>query len=189
MLLDAVPNRRAGDTRAYERVETEPGLDYFMNDPKGMVETAIAPLLDWAEEVVPRHQWARTPVLLFGTAGLRRLPLQEQQSVLSTAGHALAASPFRFKSSWARVISGEQEGIYGWIAVNYLTNRLTLPPLLRGGSAETDASQRTVGALDLGGSSLEVTFVPAEPSPQAVTGAAATLAAFSHSSLARQAGS
>ena len=33
----AVPRRAAGDVRAYERVETEPGLDKFVADPAGLV--------------------------------------------------------------------------------------------------------------------------------------------------------
>ena len=31
----AVPRKAAGDVRAYERVETEPGLDKFVDDPSG----------------------------------------------------------------------------------------------------------------------------------------------------------
>jgi len=33
----AVPRRQAGDRRAYERVETEPGLDHYIKDSKGRV--------------------------------------------------------------------------------------------------------------------------------------------------------
>ena len=32
---------------------------------------------------------------------------------------------FRFEPDWARVISGVDEGIYGWMALNYLTGHLT----------------------------------------------------------------
>ena len=38
MLDVAVPRRAAGDVRAYERVETEPGLDKFADDPNGKVK-------------------------------------------------------------------------------------------------------------------------------------------------------
>ncbi len=30
----------------------------------------------------------------------------------------------RFEASYANVISGEEEGVYGWIAVNYLNGHL-----------------------------------------------------------------
>ncbi len=33
----AVPRKAAGDVRAYERVETEPGLDKFVNDAEGVL--------------------------------------------------------------------------------------------------------------------------------------------------------
>ena len=32
-----VPRRQAGDRRAYERVETEPGLDHYIKDSKGVL--------------------------------------------------------------------------------------------------------------------------------------------------------
>ena len=33
--LDAVPRKAAGDVRAYDRVETEPGLAKFVDDADG----------------------------------------------------------------------------------------------------------------------------------------------------------
>ena len=34
-MCSAVPRKAAGDVRAYERVETEPGLDRFVDDLSG----------------------------------------------------------------------------------------------------------------------------------------------------------
>ena len=33
--IHAVPRKAAGDVRAYDRVETEPGLDKFVDDTEG----------------------------------------------------------------------------------------------------------------------------------------------------------
>lgn len=36
----------------------------------------------------------------------------------------LAIGDCRFEASYASVVSGEEEGVYGWIAVNYLNGHL-----------------------------------------------------------------
>ncbi|PRW21038.1 putative apyrase 7 [Chlorella sorokiniana] len=143
-----VPRRALPDKRAYQRVETEPGLDAFADDAAGLQAKALGPLLEWAAAVVPRSQRPRTPVFLFGTAGLRKLSEEQQARLLDGCRAVLGASFFRFDPSWVRIISGTDEGVYGWIALNYLADTL------QGGGS----SGGTVGALDLGGSSLEVTF-------------------------------
>ncbi|KAL3136358.1 hypothetical protein ABBQ38_005618 [Trebouxia sp. C0009 RCD-2024] len=155
-----VPRKAAGDIRAYERVETEPGLDKFVDDPTGLWTSALQPLLAWAEAVVPKSRWSATPVFLFGTAGLRVLTPDSQDGLLGHVRRILRACPFRFESDWARVISGKDEGVYGWIALNYLTGHLAANTGLEG---RHGVRGETVGAVDLGGSSLEVSFVPDEP--------------------------
>ena len=104
----------------------------------------------------------------------------------------------RFRAPWARIISGEQEGIYGWIALNYLTGYLSPHPFTasKAASMESDAESaldsldqgnmvraaseglKTVGALDLGGSSLEVTFIPGKTNSDTVNGALSPLNKF-----------
>lgn len=160
-----VPRKAAGDVRAYDRVETEPGLDKFVNDAEGLWTSALQPLLAWAEDVVPRKQWEETPLFLFGTAGLRVLTPESQSILLSNIQNALQGSPFRFEPSWAKVISGIEEGVYGWITLNYLTGHLVPSAGHDQDSEHSSPDGRgegsgTVGAVDLGGSSLEVSFVP-----------------------------
>lgn len=43
-MTDAVPRKAAGDIRAYERVETEPGLDKFVDDPTGAHLYTLEPI-------------------------------------------------------------------------------------------------------------------------------------------------
>ncbi|GBF96111.1 hypothetical protein Rsub_08987 [Raphidocelis subcapitata] len=155
-----VPRRLARG--AYDRVETQPGLAAYAGGAAGLEERALAPLLDWARAVVPRREWAATPLLLLATGGLRRLPAGAREAVLARARAVLAASGFDFRPPWARVISGTEEAVYGWVALNYERGSLGATPA-RGGSG-VDGGVRSSGALDLGGSSLEVAFeLPAPP--------------------------
>ena len=52
----------------------------------------------------------------------------KQRNVLMThvRGYFRNAShnPFAFETEYARVISGEEEGAYGWAAINYLAGNL-----------------------------------------------------------------
>ena len=47
-----------------------------------------------------------------------------------------------------RILSGEEEGAYGWLAVNSELDGLS------------DPGTHSVGVLDLGGASMQITFVP-----------------------------
>lgn len=141
---DKIPKRRTETRRAYQRVETEPGLSEYVSDLESIESRVLEPLLEWARAVVPEPHWHKTPIFLFGTAGMRRLSDQKQNTVLDICRHVLINSVFKFDSSWARVIRGVDEGIYGWAALNAMEDRL--------------GSNDTLGALDLGGSSLEITY-------------------------------
>ena len=121
-----IPKRSTETRRAYQRVETEPGLSTFVRDDRlqDIDGEALQPLLAWAKAVVPSVHWADTPVYLLGTAGLRRLEEDERERVLGACREVLGRSPFRFENSYARVIDGNDEGIYGWAALNAAEGRL-----------------------------------------------------------------
>lgn len=141
---DKIPKRRTETRRAYQRVETEPGLSEFSSNLQSIEEHVLQPLLEWAGAVVPRPAWHATPIFLFGTAGMRRLSKASQEDLIETCRSVLRRSGFKFQPSWVRVIRGVDEGIYGWAALNAIEGRL--------------GSTNTLGALDLGGSSLEITY-------------------------------
>ncbi|CAD7695295.1 unnamed protein product [Ostreobium quekettii] len=169
---DKIPFR-AGK-RAYKRVETLPGMDHYVGDFDGLRQHALAPLLSWAEAVVPSAQRSSSPLFLFGTAGSRGLSMEGRLELLREVQAILGSSAFWFKPEWVKIISGSEEGTYGWVALNYLNHYLR-PPLRPAPQAAPSSALShpeplpTLAALDLGGSSLEVTFeVPSSAGPEGV---------------------
>ncbi|MFS7961112.1 putative hydrolase [Helianthus anomalus] len=138
------PSSQSG--RAYNRKETEPGFDKLVRNVTGLTQ-AINPLLGWAEKQIPKHAHKTTSLFLYATAGVRRLPTADSDWILNNAWSIMKKSSFVCKREWVKIISGTEEAYYGWIALNYHTRMLGANP-----------KKQTYGALDLGGSSLQVTF-------------------------------
>ncbi|XP_051143385.1 probable apyrase 7 [Andrographis paniculata] len=132
--------------RAYSRMETEPGFDKLVRNISGL-RIAIDPLVQWAQKQIPSESHKTTSLFLYATAGVRRLPSSESEWLLKNAYTILMNSPFLCKKEWIKIISGMEEAYYGWIALNYHNGVLGSLP-----------KRETYGALDLGGSSLQVTF-------------------------------
>eukprot|EP00808_Paulinella_micropora_P024357 g60069.t1 len=134
--------------------QTTPGISEFQDRPEDAAKQ-ILPLVEWAKHQLRDHRssWKNIPFYLKATAGMRlvhKLPVRDR--IMDTIRDTLAdpsKSPFKFQRSYARVISGEEEGVYGWLAVNYVFNTLlNTPPL------------DVYGVLDMGGSSTQITFRP-----------------------------
>lgn len=151
LILKALPEDMDGNFtsksgRAYKRMETEPGLAKLVRNETGL-RAAMTPLIQWAEKQIPKNAYKRTSVFLYATAGVRRLPKADSEWLLSNVWSILKSSTFLCRRAWVRTISGMEEAYFGWIALNYQMG------LLGSGHAN-----ETLGALDLGGSSLQVTF-------------------------------
>lgn len=133
---------------------TSPGLSSFQDRPEEAVQT-ILPLIRWAKGQLSEYteHFGSIPFYLKATAGMRlirNLPVRDR--IMNTIRDTLAdpaQSPFKFQRTYARVISGEEEGVYGWLAINYLYRTLLNTPVYD-----------TYGALDLGGASTQITFRP-----------------------------
>ncbi|KAG8651650.1 probable apyrase 7 [Manihot esculenta] len=142
---------RKSSGRAYDRMETEPGLHLLVHNTSGL-KAAINPLVQWAAKQIPEHAHKTTSLFLYATAGVRRLPTADSKWLLDKAWSILKESPFLCQRAWVKVISGMDEAYYGWIALNYQTGTLGNSP-----------KRATFGALDMGGSSLQVTFESQKP--------------------------
>ncbi|KAG4917987.1 hypothetical protein AAZX31_20G049900 [Glycine max] len=106
---------------------------------------AVMELIEFAKGRVPMMEWGNTMVRLDATEELEGLGAEEAEKVLECFRQALRVSGFLFMDEWARVISGEEQGISSWVAVNYALGNLGREP------------QETTGIVELGGASLQVT--------------------------------
>lgn len=95
-------------------------------------------------------RWDTFPIFLKATAGMRIVPPLQRQLIIDNARALLSQSGFKFDPSHIRVISGEEEGVFGWITANYLTGQLGFN------------NGTSFGALDLGGASTQITYQPQE---------------------------
>ncbi len=137
------------------------GISSFADNPDD-IPTYLAPLLKHAQTHIPPSLHHETPLFLLATAGMRLLSPEQKTAVLrSTCQFLKFHSNFRIDSpspagpcgSSVRIISGEEEGLFGWISVNYLMDGF--------GSSSSDRS--TYGFLDMGGASTQIAF---EPNPE-----------------------
>ncbi|KAJ3098767.1 Golgi apyrase, partial [Physocladia obscura] len=114
----------------------------------GAVAAHLAPLLEFARAAVPAALHATTPFFLLATAGLRLASRDTQRRMLAAVSAAVRQNSV-FAVRDVRVIDGDEEGLYGWLAVNYLTKALSQS---NGG--------RSFGFMDMGGASTQFAFVP-----------------------------
>ena len=118
----------------------------------------LAPLLAHAIKHIPSDEIENTPIFLLATAGMRLLPDWQQRAVLqSICTYTRATTNFILPDCdlHIQVIPGETEGLYGWIAANYLLGGFDQPDLHNHGKGH-----HTYGFLDMGGASAQIAFAP-----------------------------
>ncbi|XP_073345231.1 ectonucleoside triphosphate diphosphohydrolase 1 [Pagrus major] len=123
-----------------------PGISSYAREPLKAGESLRACMQE-AEQWVPGKRHQETPLYLGATAGMRLLNIEDSSAsdkVLTAVEQALQKFPFSYQG--ARILSGQEEGAFGWVTVNYLDDRLT-------------QGLDTTGALDLGGASTQISFV------------------------------
>ena len=85
------------------------------------------------------------PVYFYATAGMRLVSAPKQQ-VYYEALNQWFVTHAKFNLITARTITGREEGVLGWLAVNYKL-----------GSLQSN-NKPLVGVMDMGGASVQVTF-------------------------------
>lgn len=80
----------------------------------------IAQLLQKARDFIPKDLWAKTPLVLKATAGLRLLLPIEAENLLNEVREVFLRSGFLVKDDAVEILDGIDEGIYSWFTVNFL---------------------------------------------------------------------
>ncbi|XP_053323768.1 ectonucleoside triphosphate diphosphohydrolase 3 [Spea bombifrons] len=134
------------------------GISSYANDPD-KATLNIDGCMKKVSDVIPLSQQNSTPAYLGATAGMRLLRLKNESAakgVLTSIHKYFQTQPFDFKG--AHIITGQEEGVYGWITVNYLMGNFLEKNIWRAWVRPYGAE--TTGALDLGGASTQISFIP-----------------------------
>ncbi|KFO76035.1 Ectonucleoside triphosphate diphosphohydrolase 8, partial [Cuculus canorus] len=135
-----------------------PGISSYAGDPAG-AGASLKPCLDKAMKIIPAKQQRETPTYLGATAGMRLLRAQNStkaEQVFAEVAKVIGEYPVDFRG--AQILTGNEEGSFGWVTVNYLLE--TLVKVQSGGTWTHLPAEDVVGALDLGGASAQITFLP-----------------------------
>jgi len=150
--------------------KVSPGLSSMGGTPDNAFEY-IRPLLLFARDNIPKEKHKETPLYILATAGMRLLEKEQQEAVLANLRKGINENfSFYFPSGHLEIISGKQEGIYQWLAINYVLGKfkhaehaqqneelVAVEPLHSSRDTESLVFRpRTVGALDMGGASMQV---------------------------------
>ena len=134
------------------------GLSTYGGTPELIAPDHLEPLFKHALKYIPPSLIPETPVFLLATAGMRLLPQHEQDNVLqSVCQYVQKDTSFLMPdcSLHVQIIPGETEGLYGWLASNYLLESFGCPP-----ESARCQGHHTYGFLDMGGASAQLAFVP-----------------------------
>uniref|UniRef100_A0A8C5Q4I6 Ectonucleoside triphosphate diphosphohydrolase 3 n=1 Tax=Leptobrachium leishanense TaxID=445787 RepID=A0A8C5Q4I6_9ANUR len=134
------------------------GISSYANDPT-RAALNIDGCMKKVREFIPVNQQNSTPAYLGATAGMRLLRLKNAsaaEEILTSIQNYFQSQPFSFRG--AHIITGQDEGVYGWITVNYLMGNFLEKNIWRAWVRPRGAE--TTGALDLGGASTQISFIP-----------------------------
>ncbi|CAF9911687.1 MAG: hypothetical protein GOMPHAMPRED_007492 [Gomphillus americanus] len=144
--------------KSRKELKIKPGVSTFGSTPDLVGEKHLQELFDYADTVVPEKSRSSTPIFLLATAGMRLLSDKERSRLLeeicaytkSTTNYLITDCDLHFQ-----VIPGETEGLYGWIAANYLLGGFDAPE-----EHDHGKNHHTYGFLDMGGASAQIAFAP-----------------------------
>ncbi|KFQ35589.1 Ectonucleoside triphosphate diphosphohydrolase 8, partial [Merops nubicus] len=135
------------------------GISSYASDPSKAGDS-LRDCLEEALRAVPAAKHRDVPAYLGATAGMRLLREQNSsaaEQVLAAVANTMQEYPVAFRG--ARILTGEEEGAYGWITINYLLDSFTKYSPKTHTWLRPEAAN-IFGALDLGGASTQISFLP-----------------------------
>ncbi|XP_038071120.1 ectonucleoside triphosphate diphosphohydrolase 4-like isoform X1 [Patiria miniata] len=148
-------------------MKIKPGLATLASSPSEASDY-LKPLLDYAASHIPSAKHPESPLYILATAGMRMLPLSQQEAILQDLKTDIPKDyNFLFSDTQVEVISGKQEGVYAWIGINYVLGRFDhandndamVEVDVAGENGPVSVLRtRTVGILDMGGGSAQIAF-------------------------------
>lgn len=142
---NALPNIKQVSSK-----KTKRGLSTFSKSIDSIWGEHFEPLIKHAEEIIPSSLHSSTPIFVQATAGMRLIKPKYRKKILRETCKSLKnKSKFLINncSDHVSVIDGDTEGIYGWLALNYMSDKL-----------KTDLTP--YGFMDMGGASTQLAFSP-----------------------------
>ena len=107
------------------------------------IQKIFFPIIQYFIKKMPPALFYKTKIYIYATAGLRILPVSQQNQIIDKTYRYLSKnSPFKVKRKHIRIMSGAEEAIYGWLAVNHLLN----------------FPNPSFGAIDMGGASMQFAY-------------------------------
>ncbi|XP_059869670.1 ectonucleoside triphosphate diphosphohydrolase 8 isoform X6 [Delphinus delphis] len=156
-----------------------PGISSYASDPAQAGES-LQGCLEEALALIPKAKRQQTPMFLGATGGMRLLSQKNSsqvEDVFAAVSQALSRSPVAF---WgAELLAGQDEGALGWVTINYVLGLLVQYSF--SGEWIQPLEGTLVGALDMGGASAQITFVPGGPILDTTTQATLRLYGTEHS--------
>ncbi|XP_023581248.1 ectonucleoside triphosphate diphosphohydrolase 8 isoform X2 [Trichechus manatus latirostris] len=138
-----------------------PGISSYTSNP-ALAGESLRGCLEEALALIPKAQHWETPTFLGATAGMRLLSQKngsQAERIFAEVARVLRQSPVDFRS--AALLTGLEEGAFAWITINYALGMLLTYTFSGEWARPPEAT--LVGALDMGGASTQLSFVPGGP--------------------------
>lgn len=141
-VINPIPDTKVPVHVSHQITIYEP-LSKTTADTYKRVADYLKPLIAEARQFLPQKRLKSTPLFLMATGGMRRLKEHHYQEFMVLRGAVIDyIKTCGFGDAQYKTISGEDEGLYGWVATNYLDGKFV-------------PAAETHGFMEMGGESAQ----------------------------------